>query len=875
MNSSTEHSRQMGLPWYAISIIGVLLTPFMAWLLVARSAFYAGKQRLGAIVLGIEIAAGIGLAYAGTVLPVEWWRLDLGILIFNIICSLGAGIFQHAMIGPEFRMRLFAPPWRSMIAPLFCSAIFGYCAMVTLSIPAMIGEQSRLMQSMDVLDRSSILLDFLRRGISGIPYGLFAGVWWCARADRFGMRAIIASILGAVMTFGATVVFLLGFIFVQHGGTFSAFSQSSWWSCYTPWISGMPIWIKQTEDVLSLLGMIAAGLLFGAPESMAVFWRRASLPLAVVLCMLPYWNTDSDVARMMLDQTDYDMAHDNPGTRAATHRRLETFLQRYPQSGQWFRMASEHADYLYDNGKYKQAHSWWVRIARHNGGTSRDWWYTQRAHTILAQKDFGLSSDTAHLDMPMVDYESYFDDGWMTLTTLIHYWEHDKVPESKTKLRLKKLSNTDDGIRLKKIESLMDIDDAARSLGYRMAIVPACSSYVKSLIRHGLPVLYPAISSMDIAWGFDGGRSALQVYRFSRLSTRLKNQARKVADVIMSHAEEGKGRNAGRLRHIALECRYDRDLSMLESDVGKYMDPLCAVIYPADRCSTVLTALAMDSVTITRISNGYRATVMSLECFDHMLLREAVEWAERGAALINDPLPCYAGALGFGAWDYRWYIPLSALPLAQSFKPLSSLDSFFVASSQRAFRDSCVRIFGDARAAGSAPQMVLWRYFSTLQTSSSHDRRAGIECARKELALNPTYMQRWKWLVSASEWEKNDSLIFSAFHGYLSTMPYDYSMKVRLAFEYVKRNRPGEADSVFKEVVADSASYNADYYFCRGAIAEWKMKTDDALSWYRKCTMMRRYKPEYYDRYAALLKTMGKGKEAQRAREWADRLRIE
>ena len=874
MNSSTEHSRQMGLPWYAISIIGVLLTPFMAWLLVARSAYYAGKQQLGAAILIIEISVGIAIAFAGTVLPIEWWRLDLGILIFNIICSLGAGIFQHVMIGPEFRIRLFAAPWRRMIAPLFCSAIFGYCAMVTLSIPAMIGEQSRLMQSMDVLDRSSILIDFLRKGMSGIPYGLFAGIWWCARADRFGMRAIIASILGSVMTFSATAVFLLGFIFVQHGGAFSAFSHSVWWSCYPPWISGMPFWIKQTEDVLSLLGMLAAGLLFGAPESLAAFWKRASLPLAVVLCMLPYWNTDSDVARMVLDQMDYDMAHENPGARAATHRRIETFLLRYPQSGQWFRLAAEHADYLYDNGKYPQARSWWQRIACH-GSTSRDWWYTQRAQTILARTDFGVSADTAHLDMPMVDYESYFDDGWMTLTTLIHYWEHDKVPESKTKLRLKKLSNTEDGIRLKKIASLMDIDDAARSLGYRMAIVPACSLYVKSLVRHGLPVLYPAISSMDIAWGFDGGRSALQVYRFSRLSTRLKNQARKEADVIMSHAEEGKGRNAGRLRHIALECRYDRDLSMLESDAGRYMDPLCAVMYPADRCSTVSAALNMDSAAIARLSNGYRATVMSLECFDHLLLREAVDWARRGSALINDPLPRYAGALAFDAWEYRRYIALSTLPLSRAFAPLASLDSFFAAAPQRAFRDSCVRVFSDARAGGSAPQMMVWRYYSTIETSSAGDRRAGIACAQKELAVNPTYVQRWKWLISASEWEKNDSLIFSAFRGYLSAMPYDYPMKVRLAFEYVKRNRPGAADSVLREVVADSVNFNADYYFCLGAIAEWKKKTGDALAYYRKCTMMRRYKPEYYYRYAALLKSMGKDKEATRAREWADRLRIE
>jgi hypothetical protein len=156
----------------------------------------------------------------------------------------------------------------------------------------------------------------------------------------------------------------------------------------------------------------------------------------------------------------------------------------------------------------------------------------------------------------------------MALTTLVRYWEGDSVPESAIKMLLKRFSRTDENISLNYQTTFLDIDDAARSLGYEVSIVRAEQNGIIALIKKGIPVAYPISPSVCVAWGYDAGRSTLLCSDYSRISSRTIEKARKESDVILTKRKEGHGRNSERTLRIAIESRSAVDLS-LTADTGR------------------------------------------------------------------------------------------------------------------------------------------------------------------------------------------------------------------------------------------------------------------------------------------------------------------
>jgi len=103
---------------------------------------------------------------------------------------------------------------------------------------------------------------------------------------------------------------------------------------------------------------------------------------------------------------------------------------------------------------------------------------------------------------------------------------------------------------------------------------------------------------------------------------------------------------------------------------------LCAVVYPADRCSSVVRATGLDSATLERTSDGYRAILMSFAFTDAAHPQQAVEWAKQAATLVSSPLALYAGALAFQSWDFRTTMALHSVPLEDAFAPLAGMRDF-------------------------------------------------------------------------------------------------------------------------------------------------------------------------------------------------------
>jgi len=276
MTPPSLRSTSERLPWFALLFVGILLTPFMAWLLVAWSTYRAGRLWSAASIAAGCVFAGAGLYIAGNFLPIEADRLDVAPLILNAILSGIAGVVQTRLLGPWPGEPLFRAPWRSMVAPLIVSACIGFFAAVAFAIPLAIGEELKLMGSQDVLDRASVLLSFLTHGVRGIPVGLCAGIWWCARADRFGIKTVTASLFGSALGLLAAFAAVLLFSFVMHGGYVARQLSSDWWSLSPPWRAHT---LAQSFGVYSWgLSMGVIGLLFGTPTSVREFWRRSALP---------------------------------------------------------------------------------------------------------------------------------------------------------------------------------------------------------------------------------------------------------------------------------------------------------------------------------------------------------------------------------------------------------------------------------------------------------------------------------------------------------------------------------------------------------------------------------------------------------------------
>jgi hypothetical protein len=871
MHENDHHDNPL-LPWYALLVVGILLGGFMTWLIVAWFLIKHNQIRVALVAITANILAGVAVYFINVHIGIPWWRLGLIESIGSLIWALCAIVVQHKLLGPAPR-RFYFSRWKAMLPPLLTSVLLGFCGGAVFGIPSVINTNSEIQQTMDILDRTSIIFDIFRYGLTGIPFGLFAGIWWSLSASYFRPSTIIANTFGAIFSSIIFFLVMLLWIFITHDGYMGSALKGGYYSLTLPWASGIQHSLLAWDLLSSYFGIICMGLLFGSPSRMSEFWPRMILPILALLCSLPFFNGNPTFDAMYQDQLFYNLANPNPDVRAAAQKKLETFLKQYPDCGMWSYYADKHAQYLYDEKRFTESKAWWRKSIKDKPSFTK-WSPEKTAYikTILGNDLFGKGKKL-QLDIPPTDYESYLNEDWIALTALIQYWEKDSVPESGIKMRLKKFSSSDEKINLNRHTTFLDIDDAGRSMGYEVSIVKAQKQVIIDLLNHGIPVLYPIDPSVCLAWGYDEGRSTLHINDYSKILQRTRKEARREADVIMAKKREGHGRNEERLQRIALECRCDIDLSLMEKPAGKYSEPLMAIIYPHQMKDTVAALVQLPGDELDKTTNGYRAALISLSYLDMADPKDALQWAVKASSRISDFLPYHTGYLCALAWEKKSDSVLSAIPLAKQFPVLASIDSAFTKRSTLAFLDSCKSRFETDRDSGTLTKMILNRYFKLLTLSRSEDRQIGLKTAKQELKLGFNF-QRYNWIIRAVEWDRNPENRIPAYYSFCEVMPLNYSMKLRLATDLVRVNRYREADSVLKTIVADSVHYDADLYFCRAALDEWRGRPAKALTNYRTCIGMRRYRPEYFERYGNLLAKCGKSGESEKMLGWARQLSV-
>ena len=152
MTNSTQTQPVVKHPWYVLLATGVLLTGFVAWALVIRALYNAGKRRMAYGLIAINAVIGITLFFGGMTIRLEWWKTELLVMFIDIAWTIAAiAVYQRI---PGRTMSLFHVfAWKKMLVPLASAAILGFCLGVTMAIPLAMTQHGALEQSEDILDQ--------------------------------------------------------------------------------------------------------------------------------------------------------------------------------------------------------------------------------------------------------------------------------------------------------------------------------------------------------------------------------------------------------------------------------------------------------------------------------------------------------------------------------------------------------------------------------------------------------------------------------------------------------------------------------------------------------------------------------------------------
>lgn len=861
-------------PWYILLITGFAISGFFPWLMVSWAVYQRRQRRTALLAFGLNVAIFCIWSWGLLRLPVVWWLLVVLTYGVNIVWGVAAWLFQRKMLGAAPK-RYILKAWKTWIIPIIFGILLGGCIGTVFSIIPAMESRGEMWGMGETLERETILWSFFSYTPWGALAGVLLGLWWAGEGDRFRASHLITFLPALMLTIIFWIWLVLFLFFLVHKGTMPGLYAlgSSYWAVVPPWISGFRKIILQGHT-LDISAIVVVPLLFGAVSRIRDFCKRALLIPLAFLCLLPRIFSENTWWNGIQDQIFYEMSSPNANTQAAAHRWAALLLKRYPQHLQWPQIAEQLARYYYEQGEYEQARVLYQQIIKQYGGTNQWYWTHQRAQNALNNAEFGTSPSGPNLDVPVVDYEEYLSAEWMTLLSVIRYWEGTDTPESELKIKLKDLSSQEDMIDLSSLGSLVDLDDAAHSLGYEVCLLAADIDRVKSLIAAGFPIIHQRYRSLYLIWGFDESRSVVSVYDFENLSSRLRREAPKEAREILELEEEGQGESQKRLVRIAHEAYDEHAIAFWESPVLRYTAPLMALVFPAEKGESLAATLNTSWLELKKESDGYLATLISLAyILEGADAVQAVEWAKAGAAKLTDPLPLYAASLAERFWQSRADRIKSALPLQEQFPELADIFAFFSDPDTRAFLEQARQQFEQDLLAETIPSQILLIYRQTLERSDPDELALLIRLIRENLALDPKHYYSWYVLANLYEWDGDVRGMVEALTGHVSAYPMDYEAKLRLAYGHVLLEQYAEAQAVLNTLEVDGRiAYNADYSFCLGAIAEWEGNLKQARQYYAQAVEMRRYKPIYHLKYGKLLLQEGESEAARKALEWAAKI---
>ena len=857
-------------PWpaYALLLVGLAISGLFSWLLVCWALYRRGLRRPAVAGWVSNLALAVLLGWASMVAPLPWWWMSSLALAVNLAWAAAAWWVQRRYLGPSER-RYHLREWRSWIGRLGVGAILGASAGIMLSFPKAMAQRIPMQGSLDALDRQSVLWDCFSYLPVGLVAGLAVGLWWAGAGRRFRASHVLTFACALAVT--STVFSLLGvlLLFLLHRGASPMEMMATTQAALIPaWTGGLRGLLWRHGD-MNVLSYIVVALLFGAPSRIRDFALRTLLvPLAFVSSS-PGWFASTGMWNVLQPQLLYDAHSGNAGTRERAQALLHTLLQRYPDHAQWPAIAEELARYRYQHDDAETARRLYRELEQRTGTTNQWHWVRQRAHGALASPGFGSPSTGPRLEIPMVDYEAYLTQNWMALLSVVRYWEGKDAADSEVKIRLKALSRSEDEILLSPLSSLADLDDAARSLGYEVLLVEAHQDALTRLLSAGFPVIHQDYGSFAVVFGHDTDRALFRAYCFEDLSDRLKAEARREAEQILTLREDEKGKE--RLQRIANEAYREYAVAFWEGNSLAHRGPLMAVVCPEEKAASAAGALGVDLVELRRASRARLAALIGLAFVRRADPVTGLEWA-RIAAARDEPLGLQVGYLAGRLWESRRSRIRNRIPLGRQFPELARIGEVLDRPDNRRFLERARERFEKDLEEGRLAWYVDEAALSTLDRSDPRDLERLIQIQRTQVSADPARPDHWKALSGGYEWKGDVASMVEALAGAVSASPEDFQAKLRLAYGHVLLGEPEEAAQVLREIDPEKVETDADYPFCLGAVAEAEGDAATALREYRRAVDMRSYRPVYHLRYGRLLAEQGRVREARQALLWAARI---
>ncbi len=857
--------------WYVFLFIGYAVSGFFPWLMIAWGLYNRGRKATAGWVLAINITILIGSGWLMLTVKMVWWWLSILTFGFNLTWTVGAIVYQRFIIGSASR-RYHFKDWQSWIRPIVIGLILGFCVGTIFSIIPAFENRIPMQETLDSLDRQTVLWDFFTYSHFGLMAGLFIGLWWAGEGRRFRVNHVLTFLGGFILTIFCWYLLWSLLVLILHKGAVKEFLllDHSNWAIIPPWCSGLQKFLSELEGV-NILPLVIIPLLFGAPTRIRDFGKRALLIPLLFVCSIPMVFTSNSWWLTVQDQITYEMDSADAETRASAHGWAEILLERYPNHLQWPRIAEKSAQYHYQNQRFEQSKRTYQNLIDRYQNSGRWHWIIQRAQAAMNTPNSVNPNRTPRLQIPMVDYQRYLTHNWMALLSVMRYWEGSEVSESKVVIKLKDLSKSPDKLKLNPLVNLAELDDAARSLGYETVLFRSDIDRVQALIGAGIPVIHQHYKSFNVIFGLEPGRSAICAYSFSKLSKRLRNEKRKEAEEILDIEREGHGEGRKRLLRIANESYMEYSSDYWQNPSLGYMGPLSVIVFPADRTQAVSDAFEMPYLELKEQSNGYLATLIALSYLDHGDPKQAIEWAKIGAAKIADPLPMYIAHLARIWWESRDKIIHSSLNLQNQFPDLGQIFNFFNLPQNEKFLQDARHSFREGFAQNTLPWMISQKYLHLMDRSDISELSRILKLIKARSIYDPTGTPDWILLANTCEWSGDTSGTINALEGAVSADPLNAKAKLRLSVAYVGQKLYEKAEHTLAQIDPNQVRYDADYQFCLAALAEWKGHPARALKYYAAAIDMRRYKPIYHLKYGKLLMAQGFDEKAKLYLDWAAR----
>lgn len=859
------------LPWYELIISSFLLGGLFTFLITVKAVYEAKKKRESFIALSIALSYYL-------LFSIFCIRTSLDNNLFayianghSLLLGISAILFQYKMIGrsPNY---LDFKRWREWIPILFTGALIGLGISLLFAIPASITSRIDLIWEGGTFDRHLFLWDILYASFQGIPAGIILSFWWCRKPESLKPSSIVATIGGASIFFITIMVSFSVYTFLLYGGHSELGMYFG--SLVEPWKKDITLFGFNLSYFYTAAGIVALGILFSDTTTISSFFKRTYvIPLVIITGFGEFMLTE-EYAASIQGQILYNCNNSDSKIRSKAYKNLERLLSRYPKHSHWPEYAEKYASYLYENGEFEKAKQYYKIIFEKYNENSRYYWSVNRAKEVLESEKFGQSQLIKNLKVPVVDCETYLDEEWMTILSIIKYWEKGEKTESDIKMSLKAISKSKDQIKLKKIKSLVDIDDVSHLLGYNTVFVKGSLDIAKKLIDLEIPFISVKYSTIKLIYGYDNSRNLFSAYNFNQVTDRTEKEARKTTDeVLMKDSIDSNV--ISRLKRIELESKDEVPYSQFSEQNLTYFGDAFLILAPEEAKIKVASALntSVDSMNIK--SNGWRSAYIAFRFLELNDPKQAVEWANRSYELINSSFPLHIGYLSFKKWESREKRIGHELPLASHLYPLQLYKNFFENEKQKIFQKSCHEQFKNDLDLNKMLWLISNMYSSLLDPFDKGDRKIKRNLFEHDLLRNPRYYRVMESLIPIYQLDSDTTRILSTYKKMVDISPEDYEVKIKYVKELLIAGEYGEAEKILSKIDIPKISSFTDYYLSKALIAENNGKNREALKYYNLCIKKEKYTPYIYGRYAALLQKMGKIELAQKAENWTKSISVE